>query len=36
VNSLKELIDKSFVAETQKLLPQAKSISPIDAWKKNM
>jgi hypothetical protein len=36
VNSLKELIDTSFVAEPRKLLPQAKSISPIDAWKKNM
>ena len=33
VNSLEELIDKSFVAEPQKLLPQAKSMGPIDTWK---
>jgi len=34
VNTLNELIEKSFIAEPQKLLPQAKSIGPIDAWKK--
>jgi len=33
VNTLNELFDKSFVSEPQKLLPQAKFIGPIDAWK---
>ena len=33
VNDLKKLIEKTFVAEPQKLLPQSKLIEPIDAWK---
>jgi hypothetical protein len=33
VNTLEELIDKTFLPEPQKLLPQAKLIEPIDAWK---
>ncbi len=33
VRNLKELIDKIFVAEPEKLLPQAKSIGSPDAWK---
>ena len=35
VNTLNDLIEKSFIAEPQRLLPQAKSIVPIDAWKKD-
>ena len=33
VNTLEELIEKAFVAEPQKLLPQSKLIGPIDTWK---
>ncbi|MBN1406610.1 MAG: hypothetical protein JW956_02410 [Calditrichaceae bacterium] len=33
VKNLKELIDEIFVAEPQKLLPQANSIGLIDLWK---
>ncbi|MEJ2544572.1 MAG: hypothetical protein P8Y99_10945 [Calditrichaceae bacterium] len=33
VKNLKELIDEIFVAEPQKILPQAKSIGLIDTWK---
>jgi hypothetical protein len=32
-NTLEELIDKTFLPEPQKLLPQAKLIGPIDVWK---
>jgi hypothetical protein len=33
VKTLEELIDNTFIAEPQKLLPQAKLIEPIDVWK---
>ena len=36
VNNLQNLIDKTFVAEPQKLLPQAQAIGTIDAWKKDI
>ena len=34
VNDLKELIEKTFVAEPQILLPQSKLIGSINAWQK--
>jgi hypothetical protein len=33
VKTVEELIDKTFVAEPKKILPQTKFIGPIDAWK---
>ena len=34
VNSLNELIEKTFIFQPRKLLPQIKSIGPIDGWMK--
>ena len=33
VDTIEALIEKTFVAEPEELIPQAKSLPPIDAWK---